>query len=171
MISLFFLQSAHTQGNPSFYFHAPGSKHKYPCTLNSIGCPKIFPQSAPVLYWLSHLTCISSLKAKNVDFHTAKNIQIQATLFLYFQTNSYKLTSDLFVVVWPVLSGRNFETAAEQRAQEAGKRLFHQAVGKVTGTSEPRGETARKRIKSATIKRKRQKGRRNGPKTPRDIFG
>ena len=32
---------------------------------NRIGCPKIFPPSAPVLYWLSHLTCISSLKAKN----------------------------------------------------------------------------------------------------------
>ena len=32
---------------------------------NSLGCPKILPLSAPVLYWLSHLTCISSLKAKN----------------------------------------------------------------------------------------------------------
>ena len=63
-----------------------------------------------------------------------------------------------------MLSGRNFRTAAKQRALEAGKRLFHQAVGKVTGTSEPRGETARKRIKSASIKRKRQKGRRNGGK-------
>ena len=31
-----------------------------------ISCPKIFPLSAPVLYWLSHLTCISNLKAKNV---------------------------------------------------------------------------------------------------------
>ena len=31
---------------------------------NSLGCSKIFPLSAPVLYWLSHLTCISSLKAK-----------------------------------------------------------------------------------------------------------
>ena len=53
---------------------------------NSIGCPKIFPLSTPVLYWLSHLTCISSLKAKNDEFHTAKNIQIQPTpfsLFLY----------------------------------------------------------------------------------------
>ena len=28
-------------------------------------CPEIFPLSAQVLYWLSHLTCISSLKAKN----------------------------------------------------------------------------------------------------------
>ena len=36
-----------------------------PMYSNSIGCPKIFPPSAPVLYWLSHLTCISSLKAKN----------------------------------------------------------------------------------------------------------
>ena len=36
-----------------------------PMNSNSIGCPKIFPLSAPALYWLSHLTCISSLKAKN----------------------------------------------------------------------------------------------------------
>ena len=40
--------------------------------------------SAPVLYWLSHLACISSLKAKNVHFHTTKNIQIQSTPFYYF---------------------------------------------------------------------------------------
>ena len=58
----FCLQSAHKQGNPSFHFHAPGSK---PMHTNSIGCPKIFSLSAPVLYWLSHLTCISSLKVKN----------------------------------------------------------------------------------------------------------
>ena len=32
---------------------------------NSIGCPKIFSLSAPVLYWLLHLTCISSTKTKN----------------------------------------------------------------------------------------------------------
>ena len=32
---------------------------------NSIGCPKMCSLSAPVLYWLSHRTCISSLKAKN----------------------------------------------------------------------------------------------------------
>ena len=44
---------------------------------NSLSCPKIFPLSSPALYWLPHLTCISSLKAKNVDLHTAKNIQIQ----------------------------------------------------------------------------------------------
>ena len=46
------------------------------------------PLSAPVLHWLSHLIRILSLKAKkkkkkakNVDFHTAKNVQKQATLF------------------------------------------------------------------------------------------
>ena len=75
------LQLAHTQGNPSFHFHAPGSKRRYQCTQTASTVPKIFPLSAPVLYWLSHLTCISSLKAKNVDFHTDKNIQIQPTIF------------------------------------------------------------------------------------------
>ena len=54
----------HSQGNPSFHFHAPGSKRRYPCTKTAAAVPKYFP-SAPVLNWLPHLTCISSLKAKN----------------------------------------------------------------------------------------------------------
>ena len=29
---IFFLQSVHKQGIPSFHFHAPGSKRRYPCT-------------------------------------------------------------------------------------------------------------------------------------------
>ena len=61
-----------------------GLKTQIPTHTNSIGCPKIFSLSAPVLYWLSQLTCISSMKAKNVHFHTTKNIQIQSTLFRYF---------------------------------------------------------------------------------------
>ena len=47
----------------------------------------------------THLESESEKRAKNVDLHTAKYIQIQSTLFRYFQTNSYKLTSDLFTVV------------------------------------------------------------------------
>ena len=46
-----------------------------------------------------HLESQGEKRAKNVDLHTAKNIQIQPTLFCYFQTNSFKLTSDLFTVV------------------------------------------------------------------------
>ena len=49
-----------------------------------------------------HLEPESEKRAKNVDFHTVKKkkkIWIQATLFRYFGTNSWKLTSDLFTVV------------------------------------------------------------------------
>ena len=46
-----------------------------------------------------HLEPESEKRAKNVDFHTAKNIQIQAKLFPYFLTNSYQLTSYLFTEV------------------------------------------------------------------------
>ena len=71
---------------------------------NSLGCPKIVPLSAPVLYWQSHLTCIPSLKAKNerktLVFTQLKNTQIQQTFFRYFQMISYKFTSDLFTVLW-----------------------------------------------------------------------
>ena len=60
-----FLQSAHKQGNPLFSLSCDGLKTQIPMPTNSIGCPKIVSLSAPVLYWLSHLTCISSMKAKN----------------------------------------------------------------------------------------------------------
>ena len=47
-----------------------------PMHSNSIGCPKIVSPSAPVFYWLSHLTCRLSMKVKNrwktLIFHTAK---------------------------------------------------------------------------------------------------
>ena len=60
------LQLAHKQGKPSFHFHAPSSKSRYTCTQTASAVPKcLFPLPAPVLYWLSHLTCISILKAKN----------------------------------------------------------------------------------------------------------
>ena len=56
-----------------------------------------------------HLEPESEKRAKNVHFHTTKNIQIQSTLFRYFQMNSSKLTSDLFTVVWPQHSLRTKE--------------------------------------------------------------
>ena len=37
------LQTAHKQGNPSFHFHAPGSKRRYPCTQTASAVPKYFP--------------------------------------------------------------------------------------------------------------------------------
>ena len=46
-----------------------------------------------------HLEPESEKRAKYVDFYTAKNAQIQATLFCNFYTNSYNMTSDLFTVV------------------------------------------------------------------------
>ena len=60
-----FLQSAHKQGNPSFHFFCTGLKTLIPMHSNSLGCPKMFCLSAPVLCKLSYLTCILSLKAKN----------------------------------------------------------------------------------------------------------
>ena len=37
------LQSAHKQGSPSFHFHAPGSKRRYPCTQTASAVPNYFP--------------------------------------------------------------------------------------------------------------------------------
>ena len=38
------LQSAEKQGNPSFYFHAPGPKRRYPCTQTASAVRKCFPR-------------------------------------------------------------------------------------------------------------------------------
>ena len=81
------LQSAHKQGNPSFHFHAPGSKRRYPCTQTALAVPKCFPvcsSFALVIASDMHLESESEKRAKNVDLHTAKNIQLQPTLFRYF---------------------------------------------------------------------------------------
>ena len=82
-----FLHSAHKHGNPSFHFHAPGSKCRYPCTQTASAVPKCLVGSGFVLVIASdmHLEHESEKRAKNVHFHTTKNIQIQSTLFRYFR--------------------------------------------------------------------------------------
>ena len=60
------LQSAHKQCQASFHFHVPGSKRRYSHALKQHRLSQNSPSpSVHFLYWLSHLTCISSLKAKN----------------------------------------------------------------------------------------------------------
>ena len=59
---------------------------------NSLGCPKIFPLPSPVLYWLSHLTCISSLKAK-----TERKTLIYTQLKDPDTTNTFSLFLDQFL--------------------------------------------------------------------------
>ena len=45
-----------------------------------------------------HLGSESEKRAKNVDFHTAKNIQIQPPLFRYFYTSSYKFLPPTYLL-------------------------------------------------------------------------
>ena len=81
------LQSADKHGNPSFHFHAQGSKRRYPCTQTASAVSKYFPyllQFVLVIASDMHLESESEKRAKNVDFHTSKNIHILPTLFRYF---------------------------------------------------------------------------------------
>ena len=77
--------------------------------------PRLFQNISPVCSSFvlviatdMHLESESEKRAKNVDLRTAKNVHIQPTLFRFLKkkrfTNSYKLTSDLFTVVWPVVA-------------------------------------------------------------------
>ena len=91
------LQSADKQGTPSFHFHAPGSKRRYHALKQHWLCQNSSPvcfSFVPVIASDMHLEPESENRAANVDFHTAKNILIQAKL-------AYSMTSDLFTVVWP----------------------------------------------------------------------
>ena len=78
------LQSAHKEGNPSFHFHAPVSKRRYPCPQTASAVTKYFPCFVLIIASDMHLEPESKKRAKNVHFHTTKNIQIQPTLFRYF---------------------------------------------------------------------------------------
>ena len=62
----------------------------------------IFPVGSSfvlVIAYDMHLEPESEKRAEIVHFHTTKTIQIQSTLFRYFLTNSYIVTSDIFTVV------------------------------------------------------------------------
>ena len=80
------------------------AQNAIPMYSNSKGCPKMFPLSAPVLYWFSHLTCISSLKAKKGDFFFTqlKISRYNQHFFAVFRRifinlpPTYLLQSDLF---------------------------------------------------------------------------
>ena len=78
---------------------------------NSIGCPQIFPLSAPVLYWLSHLTCISSLRAKNerktLIFTQLKISRYNQHVFAIFRRILHNMTSDLLTAVCPETKAQN----------------------------------------------------------------
>ena len=97
------LQSAHKQGNPSFIFmrraqNADTHALKQP-RLSKKNISPVCSSFVLVIAFDIHLQSQSKKRTKNVDLHTAKNIQIQSTLFDYFYTIFYKLTSDLFTVV------------------------------------------------------------------------
>ena len=81
------LQSAHKQGNPSFRFYAPGSKHRYPCTQTASASQNISPVCFSFVLVIAsdmHLESQSEKRAKNVDLHTAKKYPDTPTLVRYF---------------------------------------------------------------------------------------
>ena len=81
------LQSADKQGNPSFHFHAKGSNADTHALKQHRQSKNTSPVcSSFVLVIASDMLLEPEIekRAKNVDFHTAKNIQAQATLLLYF---------------------------------------------------------------------------------------
>ena len=84
----------------------------YPCArlktqipLHSIswGCPKIVRHSDPISLLISTFGIRLEPGCKShgqiIHYRTAKNVQKQATVFLYFQTNSYNLTQKGLPVV------------------------------------------------------------------------
>ena len=82
-----FLQSAHKQGNPSFHFMRRAQNADTHAHKQHQLSQNIFPVGSSFVLVIAcdmHLKPESEKRAKNVHFHTTKNIQIQSTLFRYF---------------------------------------------------------------------------------------
>ena len=89
---IYFLQSAHKQGNPSVYFHAPGQnvdthankQHRLSQNIFLVGSSFVLVIASDM-----HLEHESEKRAKIVHFHTTKNIQIQSTFSLFLDEFLY----------------------------------------------------------------------------------
>ena len=118
-INKFFLQSAHKQGNPSFHFHAPGSKRRYPCTQTASAVPKYVPSLLQFCtgYRIWHASWARKRKtSEKCSFsHNKKYPDTNQHFFVIFRRILKKLTSDLFIVVWPVHTFQHFFLATIRR--------------------------------------------------------
>ena len=86
----------------------PCARLKIQMPMHSIswGCPKIVCLCDPVSLLINtfgiHLEPGCKSHEQIIHHRTAKYMQKQATVLLYFRTNSYQLTRKGFAVVWPV---------------------------------------------------------------------
>ena len=81
------LQSADKQGNPSFYFHVPGSKRRYPCTQTASAVSNTSPVSSNFVLVIAsdmNLNLESEKRAKNVDFTQLKISRYKQHFFAIF---------------------------------------------------------------------------------------
>ena len=82
-----FLQSTHKQGNPHFTFIRRAQNADTHAHKRHRLSQNVFPVGSSLVLVIAsdmHLEHESEKRAKNVLFHTAKNIQVQSTLFRYF---------------------------------------------------------------------------------------
>ena len=115
------LQSANKQGNPSFHFHAPGSKRGYPCTQTASAVPKYFPRLLQFCtgyrIWHASLAWKRKTGEKRWFSHSLK-CPNTSNPFRYYYTNCYNMTSDLFTVFWPHVHRRTLNVDNGRRRQK-----------------------------------------------------
>ena len=86
----------------------PCTRLKIQIPMHSIswGCPKIVCHSDPSSLLINtfdiHLEPGCKSHGQIIHYHTAKNVQKQATVLLYFKMSSYKLTRKVFPILWSV---------------------------------------------------------------------
>ena len=90
-------------------YAVPGDKEVWAVlghmAISTMSSASLFVPSAG---WQRDLSLKAKYGRKNVDIHTAENLQKQATLFRNFLTNSYNVNSDLFTLVWPIHTLQHF---------------------------------------------------------------
>ena len=86
----------------------PCARLKIQIPMHSIswGCPKIVRHCDPISLLINtfgiHLEPGCKSHEQIIHYRTAKNVKKQATVLLYFETNSYQVIRKGFPVVWPV---------------------------------------------------------------------
>ena len=116
-----FLQSAHKQGNPSFHFHAPGSKRRYPCTQTASVVQKYFPCQLQFCTGCRIWHASRAWKRKTFIFTQLKISRYNPHFFAIFRRIPYKMISELFTVVWPVW----WERRGEREGKKNGLKCLH----------------------------------------------
>ena len=142
-INKFFLQLAHKQGNPSFHFHAPGSKRRYPCTQTASAVPKYFPCLLQFCtgYRIWHASRV--WKRKTFIFTQLKKSRCNQHFFAIFRR---------ILINWPLTYLLWSDLLSPEVAISLSDEMFHCHIGSKMSRFPRRGELRTQKLRSHLLR-------------------